>query len=382
MKHETEKNAARHDGPITTTAGPRTTAPLRTGASPRRRRATARWLTAGVAVMTIAACGSDGKPSTAGEPSAPASATAPAGTAPAGTSAYSTRYFTTAVDLAVPSWLELAPAEEAERFVTWASSDGSRAVRILSPVVVYPPGSAATAPVPDDYVAYLTSQADHGGHLTDREDTSVDGHPATVVTATTDQPLDGSLGCPEVGVAAPDCFGLQPDLVLRIAVVTTDQGPLLIWLRNRVEDQPDMTAEAQRFDALLAGIRFSSRAPEPVPVATESPLDGVYEWTLTKDDALAHGTPGDQAPDGLRLFPNTFTVTLEDGRWDLRETSTTDRGAGTYEATDDHIDLHEAGTTMRFDVAADADGTLHLTAAAPMDPGTVFAFTTKPWTRK
>jgi len=33
-------------------------------------------------------------------------------------------------------------------------------------------------------------------------------------------------------MAAPDCFGLQPDLVLRIAVVDVGDKALLIWLRN------------------------------------------------------------------------------------------------------------------------------------------------------
>ncbi len=31
---------------------------------------------------------------------------------------------------------------------------------------------------------------------------------------------------------AADCFGLQPDFILRIAVIDTDAGPLLVWVRD------------------------------------------------------------------------------------------------------------------------------------------------------
>jgi hypothetical protein len=124
----------------------------------------------------------------------------------------------------VPSWLESTPTDDTAHFVTWGSSDGSRALRILSPVIVYPPGSFTAAPIPKDYVGYLLGLTATGGHFAERVDTKVDGHTAVVVTATTDRPIDGSMGCPETGISPADCFGLQPEFVLRLAVITTEHG--------------------------------------------------------------------------------------------------------------------------------------------------------------
>jgi hypothetical protein len=79
--------------------------------------------------VSLAGCGSD-KP-----PASGASSTAPSA-APA---SYSTKYLVVPVDATVPTWLDPTPTDDTAHFVTWGSSDGSRAVRILSPVVVYPP---------------------------------------------------------------------------------------------------------------------------------------------------------------------------------------------------------------------------------------------------
>ena len=208
----------------------------------------------------------------------------------------------------------------------------------------------------------------------------MDAHPATVVTATTSTPLDGSLGCPEEGIAADSCFGLQPDKILRLAVITTDTGLLLIWLRANPADNPDMAADAELFEELLAGVRFADRQPAADPAETAGPLDGTYTWTITEDDALAHGTPDDRTPEGLSFFPNTFTVTIDHGTWSMSETSTTDTGHGTVEATADHAVFHWDLDTFTFDIARDADGTLHLTPVEGLHPGDVFIWTTEPWT--
>src|SRR4249919_1377765 len=118
-------------------------------------------------VVSLAACGSD-----KATPSSSASPTLPA---------YSTKYFTTPVDVAVPSWLDPTPSDDTAHFVTFGSSDGSRALRLLSPVVVYPPGSSTATPIPKDYLSYLLGQAANGGHFAERADNKVDGHPAVVL---------------------------------------------------------------------------------------------------------------------------------------------------------------------------------------------------------
>ena len=100
------------------------------------------------------------------------------------------------------------------------------------------------------------SQADHGAIFSDVIETTVDGFPATVVTATTDQSIDGGLGCQADGLAAEDCFGLQPDLSLRLAVVEVGDQPLLIWVR----DIRGVDAEYDTFDAMLSSLHFGEPA--------------------------------------------------------------------------------------------------------------------------
>jgi hypothetical protein len=326
----------------------------------------------GVAVIvSLAACAGGSSPTTSGTAAA----------APAGPT-YSTKYFTMPVDVALPSWLAPTPTDDTAHFVTFGSSDGSRKLRILSPVVVYPPGASRATPIPKDYVSYLLGQAANGGHFAERVDTKVDGRPATVVTATTSHSLDGSLGCPDAGISAPDCFGLQPEVIARLAVITTDRGPLLIWLRNDVENHPDMKAEAARFAQFLAGVHFSGRSPQAAPAPVSTALDGTYEWTMTKQDALAHGTAHDKTPEALASFPITFTFVMEQGSWNMSDSVDTDTGAGTFTITGNRIDFHWSGSVLSFTFAKDAGGTLHLTAVQPMDPGDKFVWTTKPWTKK
>jgi hypothetical protein len=296
---------------------------------------------------------------------------------------YSTKLLDPPLDFDLPSFLDKTPGDEGAAFVTWGSPDGSVAVRVLRPVVVYAPGATTAGPVPAEYVKYLLGQADHGAHFVDRVEAKVDGHDATVLTATTGQSIDGSLGCPGTGIDADKCFGLQPEFSLRIAVITTDKGPLLIWLRSGSNATADLSAATERFDAFLGGVHFAPRA-----VATKSgadavdrEYDGTYTWTITREDAVAHGTPDDKTPAGLAVFPNTFTATLKNGQFTLRETSTSDVETAKYVASPGHLVIDPTGSGLTADIVRDADGTIHLTAVPPiLDPGGVFILTTKPWT--
>ena len=192
-------------------------------------------------------------PSLTASPAAPS--TTPAAS-PSTTAGYSTKTFGTPIDFVAPAFVPAKPTEESDHFMTFVADDNSVAIRFLQPVVVYLPGSSTTAPVPADYVPYLLGQTDHGATFADRTDTTVDGRKATVVTATTSQSINGSLGCPEKDMTAEDCFGLQPEFSLRLAVVTTDSGPLLIWLRSGAEVTDDVAAANDRFEQVLAGVRF------------------------------------------------------------------------------------------------------------------------------
>jgi hypothetical protein len=87
---------------------------------------------------------------------------------------------------------------------------------------------------------------------------TVDGHPATLMSATSTNDsglLDGSLGCPKVGADQGEgCFGFQPDLSLRIAVIPVGNSTLLAWARTS-NPNPDEAFFAM-FETMLNSVRF------------------------------------------------------------------------------------------------------------------------------
>jgi TRAP-type C4-dicarboxylate transport system substrate-binding protein len=125
--------------------------------------------------------------------------------------------------------------------------------------------------------------------------------------------------------------------------------------------------------------------PAPTPAvavqnAAASALNGVYRFTLTKEDALSHGTANDKSPQGLAQFPHVTTVTLKDGKWD------NEYDTGTYEVTGDRFVFDWGGVpgfgyAMTFTFSADEKGNLQLTPVLPMDPGDVFVWSTEIWTK-
>jgi hypothetical protein len=204
----------------------------------------------------------------------------PPGGSPAADAAptsYVSTAFVVPFEVTPPEWAAPEPAAELPNFVTWEGSAVDRGIRFLVPVNVYVPGETSPTAPPDDYLDYLLGQAEHGAIFEDVVETTVDGRPATVMTATTPASLDGSLGCQEEEMLAADCFGLQPDLILRIAVIDTDAGPLLIWVRD-IRGADDRELEYDSFDAMLASLRFRDEA-EPITdtdaSGAASPIDGV-----------------------------------------------------------------------------------------------------------
>jgi hypothetical protein len=150
-------------------------------------------------VLATAACGDDSSQSsdtTAASDQSESSDTTAA--ADQERSTYVTRAFSEPFEVTAPALLPTEPSIDEPNFVTWEStaSDGP-AVRFLVPVNVFPPGSTVTTPPPADYLAYLLAQAEHGAHFADQTETTVGARPATLLTATVDESLDGSLGCPE-----------------------------------------------------------------------------------------------------------------------------------------------------------------------------------------
>ena len=157
-------------------------------------------------------------------------------------------------ELSLPAWVKPTPDVDGSDFVTWMSPTEDRAIRVLHPVSVYPPGATTAGPVPADYQAYFEGLADHGMRLADRATATVGGHPATLYTITTTSSLDGVWGCPETGLTADVCFGAQPELAVRFALVDMDGQPLLIWVRA-AKDSDNQAAYAD-FEGMLQTIRF------------------------------------------------------------------------------------------------------------------------------
>jgi hypothetical protein len=188
-------------------------------------------------------------PFTLEEPAAPDTADAQPAT-------YASTSFVVPFEVTLPDWVAPEPAAELPNFVTWEGAEIDRGIRFLAPLNVYLDGGPTPSEVPDDYLDYLLGLSELGASFDDVVETTVDGHPATVFTATTSTSLDGSIGCQEEGLPAEDCFGVQPDLILRMAVIDTDAGPLLIWVRD-IRGADDRDLEYDSFDEMLASLRFS-----------------------------------------------------------------------------------------------------------------------------
>jgi hypothetical protein len=173
-------------------------------------------------------------------------------------STYASTTFAVPFDVAVPAWLPSAPYAEEPNFVAWQANadDIGLKVRFLVPVNVYPPGGTGPTPPPQDYLAYLRGQSDYGAHFADVTEMTVGGRPATILTVTTDRSLDGSLGCQKEGMTAADCWGLQPGLILRIAVIPVGDETLLVWLRGDAGATQTFTAHLDSFEQMLANLRF------------------------------------------------------------------------------------------------------------------------------
>ena len=201
-------------------------------------------------VCLLAGCSPDApiRTSDTATPNAPVAAGVPVTT-------FRSHAFVIPFSLRMPPWLPTEVGVERSTFVSWDASDGSGEVRMMAPVSVYRPGAANASAVPADFTRYILGLRAAGVTFTGRMSTTVSGHPATVVTATSTNALDGAFGCPTQHLAAADCFGFQPDLVLRIAMIDVDGRPLVFWLREDAESTTVADTVAP-FAHLLDGLRL------------------------------------------------------------------------------------------------------------------------------
>ena len=209
----------------------------------------------GILALVLGACGRSSEAGNSpGAPSASLEATA---SGPIGQT-YTTTSFEVALTVIVEPLLKSPPTIDSPNLLSWDAAGGdNEKVRFLIPVELYFAGSSTAQPPPTDYLEYLRGRAAQGAEFSNISTITVDGHPGTLMTATTTNGLDGSLGCPVRGADPGEgCFGLQPDLSLRIAVIDIGAGTTLLAWAKTGKDAPDDEFVAM-FETMLASMQFT-----------------------------------------------------------------------------------------------------------------------------
>ena len=206
----------------------------------------------GFALLAVSGCGGGD------ETSAPTTAsTSPPSSAASQT--YSTTAFVVPLTVTVDTALKSPPNPDSPNFLSWdAVASEENKVRFMVPVVVFRPGKETPEAPPKDHLKFLMAQAKDGAEFSKVTKISVDGRPATLMDVTTYGPegfLSGSLGCIErVSDKHTDpCYGIQPDLHLRLAVIDVGEGTLVAWARSR--GVPDKEFHAM-FERMLQSVQF------------------------------------------------------------------------------------------------------------------------------
>jgi hypothetical protein len=172
---------------------------------------------------------------------------------------YASKTFVFPLTVTVDASLKSPPDPDSRHLLSWdAANSSDNKVRFLVPTNLYRPDSTISKAPPKNYLTYLQGLTSHGAQLSNVTKVTVDGHPATLMTATsTGLPgvLDGTLGCPSTDAdQAEGCFGIQPDLSLRIAVIPVGNTTLLAWARTS-KANPDGEFFAM-FERMLKSVRF------------------------------------------------------------------------------------------------------------------------------
>jgi hypothetical protein len=176
---------------------------------------------------------------------------------------YATTSFAVALAVSVDDSLKPSPTIDSHGLLSWDSAaNADDKIRFLVPAKVYAPGASEPMTPPDDYAAYLSGLSKFGARLTDVTTVTIGGRTATESTATSADPphssggyWDGTLGCPSPeSTNVDDCFGIQPEYLLRLAVLDVSGTPLLAWARVPT-GSPDPHFFAV-FDAMLASVAF------------------------------------------------------------------------------------------------------------------------------
>jgi len=208
-----------------------------------------------LALLVVPGCSNGGTTSAA----AKASTASPS---PPASQTYASKNFVVPFTTTVEASLKSPPHLDSRNLLFWDAVNSSfNKVRFLVPTNLYRPGSFTSEAPPKDYLKYLQGLTSHGVKLSDVVKITVDGHPATLMTATSTAAgypqgfFDGTLGCPNIGAdQAEGCYGIQPEIVARLAVIPVGNTTLLAWARTS-KANPDEAFFAM-FEEMLNSVRF------------------------------------------------------------------------------------------------------------------------------
>jgi hypothetical protein len=200
--------------------------------------------------------------------SSAASTSGPATAAPSSPTGqtYASKAFVVPLTVTVDASLKSPPVLDSRNLLYWDAAKSSvNKVRFLVSTNLYGPNSSISEAPPKDYLKYLQGLTSQGLGLSNVVKINVDGHPATLMTVTSNAAdhgfFDGSLGCPNTGATqdtgadhGEGCYGFQPDLSLRLAVIPVGNTTLLAWARAS-NPHPDEAFFAM-FERMLNSVRF------------------------------------------------------------------------------------------------------------------------------
>jgi TRAP-type transport system periplasmic protein len=129
--------------------------------------------------------------------------------------------------------------------------------------------------------------------------------------------------------------------------------------------------------------RSCGAVAEPPPAAgperDASLLNGTYRWVGTAAAARAFGPPASNPEN--QNYPSLTQAVLRDGKWVWTTGGPADRGTYTLRGSTITFVSPTYGSSLSFTFRRDGDGTLHLKAVQPMDPGDQWVWSSGPWHR-
>jgi hypothetical protein len=204
---------------------------------------------AGLALLAVGGCSSGGSTSALTKASSSASQT------------YSSKNFMLPLTVTVDASLKSPPVVDFTTFLTWdAAHSTSNKVRFLVPTNLYRPGSFVSEAPPKNYLKYLQGLTRYGVKLSNVAKITVDGHRATLMTATStaahgQEFFAGTIGCPDpADDQVESCYGIRSVYLARIAVIPFGKTTLLAWARTS-KASPD-EAFFTMFERMLKSVRF------------------------------------------------------------------------------------------------------------------------------